>query len=157
MQQSSSIQIIAFPFTQCARHFLMVAFYRPTSTRFKILIEEKAFPSDQVGPREKERGCYCGVATFSMPTSASPTLKYAVESQLKLHGLSPADALVTVRPRSGEQTLRTEDIVATIEREGDTLALVLFSGVQYYTGQFFDIQAIAGVRSTSQRVAGGCS
>ena len=95
-------------------HLLLVSFYRPTAGRFKIVMEAGAFPSDQ----------------------------YAVESQVKFHGFDPAEALVEVAPRPGEHTLRTEDIVATIERHGETTALVLFGGVNYYTGQFFDLAAI---------------
>ncbi len=95
-------------------HLLMVSFYRPTPQRFKIIMEAGAFPSDQ----------------------------YAVESQVKWHGLNPETAIVEVAPRPGEETLRTEDIVETIEQHGAQTALVLFSGVQYYTGQFFDLAAI---------------
>lgn len=95
-------------------HFGMVAFYRPTATRHKVLMEHKAFPSDH----------------------------YAVESQIRFHGYDPAVSLATVDPREGEDTLRTEDIVAKIMDEGDSIALVLFSGVQYFTGQFFNIAAI---------------
>ncbi len=95
-------------------HLLMVSFYRPSGKRFKILMEAGAFPSDQ----------------------------YAVESQVKWHGYLPADAIVEISPREGEHLLHTEDIVAAIEKEGDSLAMVLFSGVQYYTGQFFDLSTI---------------
>ncbi|MFN7118856.1 MAG: kynureninase [Saprospiraceae bacterium] len=95
-------------------HLLMVSFYRPTKARFKIIMEAGAFPSDQ----------------------------YAVESQVKWHGLNPDEAIVEVAPRPGEETLRTEDIVATIEQHGAQTALILFGGVNYYTGQFFDLEAI---------------
>lgn len=95
-------------------HFMMSAFYRPTATKFKILTEKKAFPSDT----------------------------HAVMSQLQLHGYDPVDALLEVAPREGEDTLRMEDILEVIHREGDSIALVLFAGIQYYTGQLFDIQAI---------------
>ena len=96
-------------------HLMMVSFYRPTASKFKIIMEASAFPSDQ----------------------------YAVESQVRWHGFSPENAIVEVAPRVGEHTLRTEDIVAAIEQHGDQTALVMFSGVNYYTGQLFDIQAIA--------------
>lgn len=95
-------------------HFMMVSFYRPTRQKFKILIEGGAFPSDQ----------------------------YAVESQIKFHGYDYDDALVELHPREGEGALRTEDIVETIKAEGDHLALVLLPGVQYFTGQWFDMNAI---------------
>jgi kynureninase len=96
-------------------HLLLVSFYRPTATRYKILMEGGAFPSDQ----------------------------YAIESQARLHGLDPADAIVELVPRPGEHTLRTEDIEATIAQLGDSLATVLIGGVNYYTGQAFDMAAIA--------------
>ena len=95
-------------------HLLMVSFYRPVAGRYKIIMEAGAFPSDQ----------------------------YAVESQVSFHGHSPAGAIVEVAPRPGEHTLRTADIVATIEAHADEVALVLFGGVNYYTGQFFDLAAI---------------
>ena len=96
-------------------HLLLVSFYRPTATRYKILMEGGAFPSDQ----------------------------YAIESQARLHGLDPAEAIVELLPRPGEHTLRTEDILTTIAGLGDSLATVLIGGVNYYTGQAFDMAAIA--------------
>lgn len=95
-------------------HLLMVSFYRPTRERFKIVIEKGAFPSDQ----------------------------YAVASQLKFHGYHAVDGLIELEPRSGEPCLRTEDVAEAISREGETVALVLLGGVNYYTGQAFDIRAI---------------
>lgn len=95
-------------------HLMMVSFYRPTSSRYKIIMEGGAFPSDQ----------------------------YALESQARFHGLDPEEAIVEVMPRAGEMNLRTEDIIAAIEREGDAVALVLFGGVNYFTGQYFDLPAI---------------
>ena len=95
-------------------HLMMVSFYRPTKDRFKIIMEAGAFPSDQ----------------------------YAVESQVRLHGFTPEQAIVEVAPRAGEDTLRTEDIVAVIEKHGKETTLVLFGGVNYYTGQFFDLKTI---------------
>jgi kynureninase len=95
-------------------HLLMVSFYRPESKRTKILCEAKAFPSDQ----------------------------YALESQVKFHGLDINEHLVEVAPREGEQLIREEDILAKIEELGDTLALVMIGGVNYYTGQLFDMETI---------------
>ncbi|MFM9947359.1 MAG: kynureninase [Saprospiraceae bacterium] len=95
-------------------HLLMVSFYRPTRERYKIIMEAGAFPSDQ----------------------------YALETQARHHGLNPHDAIVEVAPRPGEETLRTEDILAAIETHGPQTALVLFGGVNYYTGQYYDLKAI---------------
>jgi kynureninase len=95
-------------------HLMMVSFYRPTPARHKIIIEADAFPSDQ----------------------------YAVKSQIKFHGFDPQDSLIELQPRSGEATLRTEDIEALIEQEGRSVALIILGGVNYYTGQLFDIERI---------------
>lgn len=97
-------------------HLLMVSFYRPEKNgkRTKILCEAKAFPSDQ----------------------------YALESQVKFHGLDLAEHLVELAPREGEQLIREEDILAKIEELGDELALVMIGGVNYYTGQLFDMEKI---------------
>ncbi len=95
-------------------HLMMVSFYRPTSGRYKILVEQQAFPSDQ----------------------------YAVESQIKFHGLEPRNALMEVCPRDSEFTLRSEDLLELIDREGNQIALILLPGVQYYTGQAFDFAEI---------------
>ncbi|MGB2703144.1 MAG: kynureninase, partial [Chitinophagaceae bacterium] len=95
-------------------HLLMVSFYRPTKTRYKIICEAKAFPSDQ----------------------------YAFETQAKYHGFNPGDAVIEVSPREGEYTLRKEDIISAIHQHGDSVAVVLFGGVNYYTGQLFDMKAI---------------
>ncbi|XP_077176273.1 kynureninase isoform X1 [Paroedura picta] len=95
-------------------HLLLLSFFKPTIDRYKVLMEAKAFPSDH----------------------------YAVESQLQLHGLNVENSMLMIEPRKGEETLRTEDILAVIEKEGDSIAVILFSGVQYYTGQLFDIPRI---------------
>lgn len=95
-------------------HLLMVSFYRPVNQRFRILIEGGAFPSD----------------------------RYAVASQARSWGLDPETAVVELQPRPGAHCLHTDDIIHTIDSLGDSLALVLLPGVQYYTGQAFDIPAI---------------
>ena len=107
-------------------HLMMATFYRPDGARRKILVEEGAFPSDA----------------------------YAVQSRVRLLGLDPAEAIVAVAPREGEALLRTEDVIAAIEREGPALALVLLPGVQYYTGQLLDIPAITAATHTAGATAG---
>ncbi len=96
-------------------HLMMVSFYRPTSNRHKILIEDQAFPSD----------------------------RYAVQSQIRYHGFDPDQSTCLLSPRDGEATIRPDDLCDLIEREGDEIALILLPGVQYYTGQVFDMAAIA--------------
>ncbi len=107
-------------------HLLMVSFYRPDKQRYKIICEARAFPSDQ----------------------------YVFESQAKFHGLDPADVVIEVSPREGEHTLRTDDILATIEQHKENLALVLFGGVNYYTGQYFDLEAITQAAHKAGALAG---
>lgn len=107
-------------------HFLLVSFYRPQGKRVKILTEHRPFPSDT----------------------------YALSSQIRVHGLDPKEHLVEVQPREGEHLLRQEDIEAKIAEMGDELALVLFGGVQYYTGQFFDLAAITAKAHEVGAVAG---
>ncbi|XP_061664027.1 kynureninase isoform X2 [Syngnathoides biaculeatus] len=95
-------------------HLLMLSFYQPTAARHKIILEDKAFPSDY----------------------------YAVESQIRLRGFDPEQSMVLLKPRPREETLRTKDILNLIEKDGDSVALVMLSGVQYYTGQLFNMAAI---------------
>ncbi|MBA3633767.1 MAG: kynureninase [Acidobacteria bacterium] len=98
-------------------HLLMVSFYRPTRERYKIVIEAGAFPSDQ----------------------------YAVESQIKFHGFEIENSLIELTPREGENCLRTEDIAQTIFENGDSIALILLGGVNYYTGQAFNMRRITEI------------
>lgn len=107
-------------------HLLMASFYRPTRERHKIVIEKGAFPSD----------------------------RYAVESQIKFHGFDPAESLIEVAPRNGESTLRTVDIVESIEKESGSIALVMFAGVNYYTGQAFDMREITAAAHRAGAFAG---
>jgi kynureninase len=95
-------------------HLMMVSFYRPTKERYKILIEEGAFPSDL----------------------------YAVWSQARFHGFDPEEAITAIAPRVGENTIRMEDIESVLEDQGSEIALVMLGGVNYYTGQAFDMQRI---------------
>lgn len=95
-------------------HLLMVSFYRPTATRYKIIMEGGAFPSDQ----------------------------YAVESQVKFHGFIPDDAIIELVPREGEVHLRHDDILQAIQENGAETALVMLGGVNYYTGQWFNMPEI---------------
>ncbi|RNI30198.1 kynureninase [Rufibacter immobilis] len=107
-------------------HLMLVSFYRPQGPRYKILTEAGAFPSDQ----------------------------YALESQVKFHGFDPEDAIIEVAPRAGEHTLRTEDILRTIQENADSLALVMMGGINYYTGQVFDMAAITQAAHAAGAVCG---
>jgi kynureninase len=104
-------------------HLMMVSFYKPSGARNKILIEYPTFPSD----------------------------RYAVQTQLQHHGFEPAEGLLELRPRDGEHTIRDEDVVEMLERRGEEIALVLLGGVNFFTGQHFDMERI-----TALARAGGC-
>jgi kynureninase len=107
-------------------HLLFVSFYKPTSQRYKIITEAKAFPSDQ----------------------------YAVESQIKFHGLNPNNTLIEIAPRAGEHTIREEDIISAIEEHKNELALVFIGGVNYYTGQLFNMGNITAAAHKAGAIAG---
>jgi len=96
-------------------HFMFVSFYRPTTTKYKIITEAKAFPSDQ----------------------------YAVESQVKFHGFKPDDAIIEIQPDEGTNYISNQKIIDTIEKHKHEVALVFIGGVNYYTGQVFDMKSIA--------------
>ncbi len=106
-------------------HLLMLTFYRPTKKRYKIIMEAGAFPSDQ----------------------------YAAETQVVYHGFSADDAIIELKPREGERLLRTEDILAGIEEHSSELALVLLGGINYYTGQLFDMKAITAAAQKAGAIA----
>jgi kynureninase len=95
-------------------HLMMASFYRPTAKRHKILVEHGAFPSDQ----------------------------YAVKSQIRFHGFDPGTSLIELTPRDGESCMHNEDVEQLIDREGGAIALILIGGVNYATGQMFDMEAI---------------
>ncbi len=108
------LEVVAMNSLTVNLHLLLVSFYRPAGTRRKLLIERPAFPSD----------------------------RYAAVSQILSHGLDPADALLELGPRDGEESIREEDILALLDREGASIATVLLPGVQYLTGQRFDMETI---------------
>jgi kynureninase len=107
-------------------HLLLLSFYKPTANRYKIIMEAGAFPSDQ----------------------------YAVETQITFHGHHPNDAIIEIAPRKGEKLLRTEDIIKIIADNKDTTALVLLGGINYYTGQLYDIKYITEAAHAAGAVAG---
>lgn len=107
-------------------HLLLLSFYRPNGSRRLILMEEPTFPSD----------------------------RYAVQSQLRLHGLNPADTLLPLMPRPGQHQIRTEDVEALLEKRGPEVAVVLLSGVNFFTGQLFDIERITAAAQRQGCVVG---
>lgn len=108
------IEVVTMNTLTANLHFMMVSFYQPTKTRYKIIIESDAFPSD----------------------------KYAVESQLRHHGHNDKEGLILWKPRENEELLRYEDLEAILDEQGDQVALILIGGVNYYTGQYFDLKRI---------------
>ena len=107
-------------------HLMMVSFYRPTAERYRILMEAPAFPSDT----------------------------YALKTHIATHGLDPSEALGIVEPREGESTIHDEDWTAAIEREGDRLALVMLGGVNFFTGQRFDLARVTEAAHANGAIAG---
>jgi kynureninase len=120
------IEVICMNSLTVNLHLMMATFYRPTKSRFKILMEEPAFPSDT----------------------------YAIKTQIVHHGLSPKDALVLARPRKGEFTVRTEDIVDLIEKNPNQLAVVMIGAVNFFTGQLYDIPKITAAAQKRGIIAG---
>ena len=111
---AESIEVICMNSLTVNLHLMMATFYRPTKSRFKILMEDPAFPSDT----------------------------YAIKTQIVHHGLDPKEALVLARPRQGEFTVRQDDIEALLEKQGEQIALVLIAGVNFFTGQLFNIEQV---------------
>jgi kynureninase len=107
-------------------HLLLASFYRPRAERYKIVVDEPTFPSDL----------------------------YAVQSQLEHHGLNPTEGLLTLKPRDGEYTLRTQDVEAFLESRGPEIAVVLLNGVNFFTGQWFDVKRITAAAHRQGCVAG---
>ena len=119
------IEVVVMSTLTTNLHLLMVSFYRPTKSKYKIVIESDAFPSD----------------------------RYAVQSQLKFHGFSDAD-IIEWSPRKGEHLLRIEDLEEIVSVQGDEIALLLIGGVNYYTGQFLDLKKIAEIGHSKKCVVG---
>src|SRR5213075_1058525 len=120
------IEVICMNSLTVNLHLMMATFYRPTKSRFKILMEDPAFPSDT----------------------------YAIKTQIMHHGLDPQDALILARPRKGEFTIRTEDILDLIDKNADQLAVVIFGGANFFTGQLFDIKKITAAAHKHGIIAG---
>src|SRR5437764_12029407 len=114
MVGAKPVEVICMNSLTVNLHLMMATFYRPTKSRFKILMEDPAFPSDT----------------------------YAIKTQIAHHGLDPKDALILASPRKGEFTVRIEDIVDLIEKNRDALAVIMIAGVNFFTGQLFDIPTI---------------
>ena len=107
-------------------HLLMVSFYQPTKTKYKIIIESDAFPSD----------------------------RYAVQSQLSFHGFDPEEALIEWSPKEGKELLELEDLKSILDSQGDEVALLLIGGVNYYTGQYLDIKKITELGHAKDCIVG---
>jgi kynureninase len=120
------IEVICMNSLTVNLHLMMATFYRPTKSRFKILMEQPAFPSDT----------------------------YAIKTQIAHHGLDTKDALILARARNGEATIRTEDILDLIKKHADQLAVVMFAGVNFFTGQLFDLKKITAAAREHGIIAG---
>ncbi|MCI0698017.1 kynureninase [candidate division KSB1 bacterium] len=120
------IEVVVMNSLTANLHLMMVSFYRPTLTRHKIVIEASAFPSDQ----------------------------YAVKSQIHFHGFNPSTSLIELSPQPGEDTIRTQDIETLFEKEGETIALIMLGGVNYATGQLFELDRITKAGHAKGCIAG---
>jgi len=123
---AEQVEVICMNSLTVNLHLMMATFYRPTKSRFKVLMEELAFPSDT----------------------------YAIKTQIVQHGLDPKDALVLARPRKGEFIVRTEDILDTIDKQADQLAVVMIGAVNFFTGQLIDIETVTVAAQKQGIVAG---
>src|ERR1051326_7814910 len=123
---AKSVEVICMNSLTVNLHLMMATFYRPTKSRFKILMEDPAFPSDT----------------------------YAIKTQIRHHGLNPMDALILARPRKGEFTIRTEDILDLIEKHAGELAVVTFAGINFFTGQLFEVEKITAAAHRHGVIAG---
>src|ERR1044072_404687 len=123
---AKSSEVICMNSLTATLHLMMATFYRPTKSRFKILMEEPAFPSDT----------------------------YAIKTQIVQHGLDPKDALLLARPRKGEFNVGTEDVLDLIDKQADQLAVVMMGAVNFFTGQLLDIQKITAAARKEEIVAG---
>lgn len=119
-------EVVAMQTLTANLHLAMVSFYRPTQQRYKIVMEAGAFPSDQ----------------------------YAIESQARFHGFDPDDAIIEIKPRNGEFIIHHEDIIETIQQHADSIALVMFSGVQYLSGQRFRMKEICEATHAAGAICG---
>src|ERR1700726_3001789 len=126
MVGAEPVEVICMNSLTVNLHLMMATFYRPTKSRFKILMEDPAFPSDT----------------------------YAIKTQIRHHGLDPKDALVLASPRKAEFTVRTEDVVDVIEKNADQLAVVMIGGVNFFTGQLFDMPGITKATQKSGIIVG---
>ena len=123
---AKSSEVVAMNSLTVNLHLMMVSFYRPEKTKFKIIIEDDAFPSDI----------------------------YSVISQIEHHGYDQKEALIKIKPRKGEFTLRTEDILKIIKEQGNQIAMIMLGGVNYYTGQVFDFKTITEVAHKKNIIVG---
>lgn len=123
---AKEIEVVCMNSLTTNLHLLFVSFYRPTKKRYKIISETKMFPSD----------------------------RYLLETQVRFHGFDPDEAIVEITPREGERIIREEDILAAIEEHADELALVFFGGVNYFTGQLFDMQKLTAAAHSVGAIAG---
>jgi kynureninase len=123
---AAATEVVAMNSLTVNLHLMLVSFFRPAAPRNRVLMEKSAFPSD----------------------------RYAIVSQLEFHGLNAAEHLIEIEPRAGERSLRTEDLIDTIEREGQRLALILLPGVQYLTGQCLDLAPLIAAARRAGTVVG---